>query len=103
MAFFGLRNALSGIPGFRALCGALTIAMLRILASGVSIQDKIIYPPSLLLALRHVSGEGGGGVFFEAPRRRNFVPPPSFIRPTPRRVLSGVGGWACIKLCAVFH
>ena len=37
-----------------------------------------ICPPPLppFLAVRHFSGEGGGGVYFEAPRGRNFIPPP---------------------------
>ena len=30
MAFFGLRNALSGIPGFRVLYGASTIAIIGV-------------------------------------------------------------------------
>ena len=53
-------------------------------------------PPPLppFLAKRHFSGEGGVGVYFEAPRGRNFIPPsPSLkMRPTPRRVFPGVGG-----------
>ena len=40
-------------------------------------------------------GGGGGGVYFEAPRGRNFIrSPPSIHPPTPRRVFSGVGGRA---------
>ena len=52
--------------------------------------------------MRHFSGEGGGGVYFEAPRGRNFIRPPFYTPPTPRRVFSGVGGWACIKFGPVF-
>ena len=39
-------------------------------------------------------GGGVGGVYFEAPRVRNFIrpPPPFYTPPTPRRVFSGVGG-----------
>ena len=44
------------------------------------IQGEIIYPPlPLFLAKRHFSGEGGGGVYFEAPRGRNFTPPPPLL------------------------
>ena len=53
----------------------------------VEFQGKIIYapPPSpLFLAKRHFSGEGGGGVYFEAPRGRNFIrPPPLLYTPHP--------------------
>ena len=43
-------------------------------------------------------GRGVGVVYFEAPRGRNFIrPPPFYTPPTPRRVISGVGGWGCIK------
>ena len=59
-------------------------------------QGEIISPPTPppLRAERHFSGEGGGGVDFEAPRGRNFIRPPPFYTPppTPRRVFSGVGG-----------
>ena len=64
------------------------------------IQGEIIYapPPSPpFLAIRHFSGEGGGGAYFEAPRGRNFIPPPFYTPPTLRRVILGVGGWGCIK------
>ena len=39
-----------------------------------------INPPPLppFLAKRQFSGEGGGGVYFEAPRGRNFIPPPLY-------------------------
>ena len=71
-----------------------------------SFQGEIIYtptPPPPFLAKRHFSGEGGGGVYFEAPRARNFIPPPPFYAPpTPRRVFSGMGGWGCIKFGPVF-
>ena len=60
------------------------------------IQGEIIYAPPPLppfLAKRHFSGEGGGGVYLEAPRGKNFMcPPPFYTPPTPRRVFSGVGG-----------
>ena len=60
-------------------------------------------PPPPFLAKRHFPGEGGGGVYFEAPRGRNFIPPPPLLyTPTPtRRVFSGVGGWGCIKFGSV--
>ena len=51
------------------------------------IQGEIIYPPPALhpfLARRHVSGEGGGGVNFEAAHGRNFIPPPLLYNPPPR-------------------
>ena len=49
----------------------------------LEIQEEIIYAPPLppFLAVRHFSGEGGGGVYFEAPRGRNLIRPPPFIRP----------------------
>ena len=42
-------------------------------------------PPPLppFLARRHFSGEGGGGVCFEAPRGRKFIRPPPLIHPPP--------------------
>ena len=47
----------------------------------------IIYtppPPPPFLAKRYFSGEGGGGVYFEAPRGRNFIrPPPLLYAPHP--------------------
>ena len=39
----------------------------------------------------------GGGCIFWTPPQQDFYTPPSFIRPTPRRVFSRVGGWGCIK------
>ena len=66
-----------------------------------AMQGEILYTPPPLppfLAKRHFPVEGGGGVYFEAPRGRNFIrPPPLYTPPTPRRVFSGVGGWGCIK------
>ena len=52
------------------------------------IQGELIYTPPPLppfLAQRHFPGEGGGGVYSEAPRGRNFIrpPPPPFIHPPP--------------------
>ena len=65
------------------------------------LQGAIIYapPPPPFLAKRHFPGEGGGGVYFEAPRGRNCIrpPPPFYTPPTPRRVFSGVGGWGCVN------
>ena len=57
--------------------------------------------PPPFLAKRHFPGEGGGGVYFEAPRGRNLIrpPPPFYTPPTPRRVFGRVGGgWGCIKI-----
>ena len=65
-----------------------------------------IRPPPLppFLARRHFSREGGGGVYFEAPRSRNFIrPPPFYTPPTPRRVFSGVGGWGCMKFGPILY
>ena len=47
--------------------------------------DKLYtpHPLPLFLAKRHFPGEGGGGVYFEAPRGRNFIRPPPFIHPPP--------------------
>ena len=39
-----------------------------------------------------------GGVYFEAPRGRNFIPPPLYIHPPrPEGYFQG-GGWGCTKL-----
>ena len=77
-----LRSSDAKMPAIRALA--------------VVFQGKIIYappPPTPFLVIRHFSGEGGGGVYFEAPRGRNFIrPPPFYTPPAPRRVFSGVGG-----------
>ena len=40
-------------------------------------------PPPPFLTIRHFSGEGGGGVYFEAPRGRNFIRPPLLYTPHP--------------------
>ena len=41
-------------------------------------------PPSPhFLSARHFSGEGGGGVYFEAPRGRNLIRPPFLYAPHP--------------------
>ena len=61
-------------------------------------------PPRLIPILRrgHFSGGGGGGIFsgggggviFEAPRGRNFIPPPPLLyAPHPyKRIFRGGGG-----------
>ena len=57
-------------------------------------------PPPLppFLAKRHFPGEGGGDVYFEAPRGRNFIRPPFFTHPPPLEgYFQGWGGWGCIK------
>ena len=47
-------------------------------------QGKIIYPPPTpFLAIRHFSGEGGGGVYSEGLRGRNFIRPSSLYTPHP--------------------
>ena len=63
------------------------------------VQGEVIYtPPPDFWPKGMFQGRGVGGVYFESPRSRNFLPPPLFIHPpTPRRVFSGVGGWGCIK------
>ena len=51
------------------------------------VQGEIIYtpPPPPISGHKAFLGEGGGGgVYFEAPRGRNFIrPPPPFIHPPP--------------------
>ena len=50
------------------------------------IQGEIIYapPPSPHFWPKgHFPVEGGGGVYFEAPRGKNFIRPPLFIHPPP--------------------
>ena len=58
------------------------------------VQREIIYTPSPspIPGQKAFSVEGGGGVYFEAPSGRNFVPPPLYKPPSPRSVFSGVGG-----------
>ena len=103
---FALRSLFSLIECFRGWQkggGAILLQFLRL--SGPFCQGEIIYPPPPLppfLAIRHFSGEGGGGVYFEAPRQEFYAPPPFYTPPTPRRVILGVGGWACIKFGPVF-
>ena len=63
----------------------------------VIIQGDITYapppPPPIFGQQAFLRGEGGGGVYFEAPCGRIFITPPSFIRPPPLgRNFSGVGG-----------
>ena len=55
-----------------------------------------LYTPPLpqFLAMKHFLGEGGGGVYFEAPRGRNFIRPPLY---TPHPWKGICGGWACMK------
>ena len=64
----------------------------------------ILYiPPTPCLAQRAFFKEGGGGVYFEAARSRNFIPPPLLCTPrTPRRIFSVRGG-GCIKFGPVIH
>ena len=67
-----------------------------LMSSGL-VQGETIYAPlTPFLAQRHFSGEGGGGVYSEAPRGRK---PPPFMHPppTPRRVFSGVGEWGRVN------
>ena len=60
-------------------------------------RDCIRPPPSPhFLARRHFSGEGSGGVYFEAPRGRNFIRPPlSYVPPTHRSYAAPVGAFLC--------
>ena len=75
--------------------------------SAFSSREKLYTPPP---PLPHFwpegifQGRGGGVVYFEAPRGRNFIRPPLlYTPPTPRRVFSGVAGWGCIKIGPVSH
>ena len=62
-------------------------------------REKLYNPHPPFLAKRHFPGEGGGCVYFEAPRGRNFIPPPPLLHnPPPRRVFSGVGGVGVYKI-----
>ena len=53
-----------------------------------------------VLAKRHFSGEGGG-LYFEPPRGRNFIPPP-LCAPHPWKGVCRGGGWGCIKFGPLF-
>ena len=57
-------------------------------------------PPPVrpFLAMRHFSGEGGGGAYFEAPRGRNFIPPPLLYTPHPKEGLFRGGGVGVYKI-----
>ena len=58
-------------------------------------------PPPPPISVRHFLGEGGEGVYFEAPRGRNFIPPPPpflYTPPHPQKLIFRVGGWGCIKV-----
>ena len=85
-----------------AITAVVVSAVIAAAAAAVVVvvpERNYIHPLSPISGQK-VPGEGGGGVYFEAPRGRNFIPPPPppFIhRPTRRRVFSGVGGWGCIK------
>ena len=60
-----------------------------------------IRPPPLppFLAIRYFSGEGGGGVSFEAPRGRNFIRPPPLLHPPPLGgSFQGWGGGGLYKI-----
>ena len=72
----------------------------RICSESVSSREKLYTPPPSphFLAKRHFSREGGGGVYFEAPRGRNFIRPPFYTPPTPRRVFSEMGGVGVYKI-----
>ena len=64
-------------------------------------ERNYIRPPPLpaILAKRHFSGEGGG-VYILRPHAAGILYPPQgvlYTPPIPRRVVSGVGGWGCIK------
>ena len=58
-------------------------------------------PPHPISGHKAFFREGGGSVYFEAPRGRNFIrppPPPPFIHPPPLEgSFQGWGGGACIK------
>ena len=64
------------------------------LSFSLRIQGEIIYapPPSPILAKRHFSGEGGGVVYFEGPRGRNFIRPPFYTPPPLGGYFQGWGG-----------
>ena len=70
--------------------------------SGRTSGEKFYMPPPP--PIPHFFGqkgsfrEGGGGLYILKPQRQEFYTPPLFYTsPTPRRVLSRVGGWGCIK------
>ena len=53
-------------------------------------ERNCIAPPLPILAIRHFLG-GGGGVYFEAPRGRNFITPPFVHHPTLELYFQGWG------------
>ena len=67
------------------------------------LRNYIRPPPPLppFLAKRHLSGEGGWGVYFEAPQE--FYTPPFYTPPTPSSIFRGWGGVGCIKFGPVWN
>ena len=63
-------------------------------------REKLYTPPPLppFLAKRHFSGEGGGGVYFEGPRGRNFICPPFLYAPRPQEGIFRGGGVGVYKI-----
>ena len=51
-------------------------------------------PPAFFGQKAFLGGKGGGGVYFEPPRGRDVIHPPSF---TPPPVEGYFRGWGCIK------
>ena len=46
--------------------------------------------------------QGGGDIISRPPATGVLYTPPFYTPPTPRRVFSGMGAWACIKFGPVF-
>ena len=59
--------------------------VLYLFSKSINIQGEIIYapPPHPISGHKAFFRGGGGGVYFEAPRGRNFIRPPFLYTPQP--------------------
>ena len=102
-------ETLPGCPGpvgvFKKVCANKKVfahCSAPIYAKVLYPREKLFFPhpfPPQVWARRHFSGRAGGGVRFEAPRGRIFIP----ALPTLERYFQGCGGGLdrLVKLCQI--